>query len=389
MASPEILTLSSSPPRAFRAFHIPSSPALRSPSALSEKNLAGMHKEEDRIAENRPTLLTTKSTLATLLADDLPSATTGLPHNLQTASSSTIQLKDSKPTRRQPTAKSSSVQDADGLGGTTKKKISASDNTEVKKPRREKVVGEPTDTDTGIEKKLQKPRSKKAQGGDGTKEKAVRKPRAKKPTGEAQAKLPKAQVTKHAIAPNSKSKKPDLVSRHFSTTIDLGKTSEASPSSGLLEAVKRRTCWTPPKPTVKATVVINDVSGVTDDTSSPAATADLDRTSEVFSDLLGNFAFTGLQVPSGKKSSECLGTKKRKLIELVTTNISTSKSETAAAKGKAAKKKVRTITDQATSAYSHDAALSTGPEAKDGFKIPSKPRSGSNAKVSSKRGKGT
>lgn len=393
MASPDILTLSSSPPRVFRAFHIPSSPALRSPNALSEKISIGRHNEEDRIAENRSNLLTTKSTLAALVADDLSSASTGLSHKLHIDSSNIVQLRDSKPTKGQPTAKEVSGQDADKLGGTRKKKLPGSgDNTKVKKPRRKKADSECTDSDTVIQKRpreLQSKNAEESKGGYGIKVKAVRKPRTKRPSAEAQAKLPISQVTKHALAPTSKSKKLDLVSRHFSTAVDLDKTSEDSSSSGLLEAVKRRTCWTPPKPTIKATLFINDISGVVDEPSSPAVNADVDQSSEGFSDLLGNFAFTGLQIPSRKKSSETLGTKKRKLIELITTNISTSKPEIAAAKGKGAKKKARTITDQATSAYRPEAAVSTEPAAHDGFKIPPKPRSKRNVKVSSKCGKGT
>ena len=415
MASPDILTLSSSPPRLFRAFHVLSSPALPSPSTLFTNDSLRVQKNNGLapVADSTTVLSATKSTAATLLSDDLPSAGTSLSRNLGNGSIDTIQLKNSKHTKKRSIAKPDSVQEADGLAGIRKKTTGhediSRDGTEVKKSGRKNADGEPTESATGIEKKARKSRSKKVDelGEDGIKARAVRKPRTKKADEEAQAKFPKSRVTKHSIATDAKTKKdkakskrPELVSKHFSTTVEPSKQSEDSSNNGLLEAVKRRTCWTPPKPTVGTTCFTTPVSDVADDVNDLAGSAILEQPSRGFSDLFGNFAFSSVEPPvSGKKTSDSLGTRKRRLIEMVTTNISTSNLVTATTKSKAPKKKARTITDQATSAYSHDEELPTTPApllqyfsretTNDGFKIPPKPRTKSPVKVSSKRGNGT
>lgn len=421
MASVDILTLSSSPPRLFRAFNIPSSPALPSPSHLFKKSSVQSWTGTGLApaADSGITSSTTKSTLATLPSDDLPSAGTSLSLKLGSGEDGIIQLKKTKHTKRGSIEKSDPIQEAGSLAETGKHIASrpeclSIDGTAVKKPRRKKANNGRTDLITGKEKRVPKPRSKTADGtlaDGGLRARAARKPRAKKTEGEGQTQLPKSQVTKHSTTTSTKpvkvtsiSKKPALVSRHFSTAVELNKSSEDPLNNGLLEAVKRRTCWTPPKPTVGTTCFTTEASDAANDTKDLAGCESSEETDRRLSEFFGNFAYSGVQAPAvGSEPSNSSCTRKRKLIELVTTNISVSNSATAATKTKATKKKARTLTDQATSAYSHNEELSTTPAPllqyfsyektdiadNDGFKVPPKPRSKSPVKRSSKRGNGT
>ncbi|KAH8596677.1 hypothetical protein B0O99DRAFT_619655 [Bisporella sp. PMI_857] len=251
----------------------------------------------------------------------------------------------------------------------------------AKKVVEEATVGEATDENlsmglgmgiagTSLAKKddapntraVRKPRAKKvATMQNSSKEKAVRKPKVKK--ADAQAKFPKAQITK-----------PDLelsVNKHFPT--DHGKTVDLD--KGLAEAVKRRSTWTPPKAT-------------------DAAENPLHKSAE-FANLLGSFQFN--EGHSKRKINQSLlnaaGARKRKLIELVKTNSSSRL--TSPEKPKTVKKKARTLTDLATSAYALEEEIAeTGATSllqyfslgtmeethKDGFKVPPKPRTKSPTK---------
>jgi hypothetical protein len=234
----------------------------------------------------------------------------------------------------------------------------------VAKPR--KVATRKADEVDGEKepKKPSKPRAKKSTESTDVKEKPARKPKAKKSDGDSQSKLPTGKVTKNSNGSRgtAKSKK---------TSIDL------LDDYGLLKAPERRTDWTPPIPTrnsaaISPLPIFSRGSGSTN--------------------LFSTFGFTKAESVGEKKVLDGQGTRKRKLIELVETNIS---SAAAAPKAKAPKKKARTITEQATSAYAEE---EESPEkapllqyfslTTDGFKIPPKPRSKSPIK-GAKAKKGT
>jgi hypothetical protein len=250
------------------------------------------------------------------------------------------------------------------------------------------------------EKAPRKSRAKKADGEgtvrDAAKEKAVRKPRTKKVDSDIQTKLPNTQVTK---ASSSKEEKDENTkSKTYDTTTTADDPFTDSLDYGLVEAVKRRTNWTPPPPTVETTSLTTPV---------PADLLDCGQTSggskaseervRGFQDLFGNFGFNKVDNITKKVMPDGVGVRKRKLIELVKTNISAF--TTVVPKAKAPKKKPRTITEQATSAYAEEdvepgkpAPLlqyfsfeTTDRVTTDGFKVPPKPRPRSPVKG----GKGT
>jgi hypothetical protein len=416
MAAADILGLASSPPRPFRSFNISSSPALPSPRDFFKKNPFGLQTESGLAPISQSFTASCAPGLdlgQKPLLDDTPSARTSSSVKLGIEVDGSIGHKNSGPTmiRSKPDA----VLVNDHLAGTRKKtakcKDISLDSTEAKKPRAKKVDGEPTGLATGRKKQVPKRRSK---NGDKPSEnrpndKAVRKRRAEIIDGEAQTKMPNSWITKSSIvsrADNGRvSAKPELVSCYFSTAEEITEQPGNPLCNGLLEAVKRRTCWTPPKPTTRTATVtaqysVDAVGDFVPSDESPI----LKERGSAFDDLFGNFGFNNIQIPlSGRKVSETSCARKRKLLEMVNTNVSASKSVTAAPETKATKKKVRTITDKATSGYSHEEELVTNPApilqyfsyqtidsaTSDGFKIPSKPHSKSPVKSSLKRGNGT
>lgn len=410
MASVDIWAVSSSPPRPFRSFNnISSSPDLPSPSDLFKRKRRVLPTGSglDSTLHNAAAL--SKSTSVTPFSIDRPSTGISLSFELGSTGNSILEIKKPKHAKTSSIAKADSVQEADNLTGPRKKASKHQDvsikGVAAKNQRQKKTDGEPTDVVAKIEKKARKPRPKKADkpvGEDGIKEKAPRKSRAKKTDGPAQTKMSLSQVTKPSMPSKAKttkdatkSKKPELVSRHFSTA-EFSKASEDSLDNGLLDAVKRRTCWTPPKPTVET--FITTQSDAADESNSIVEYASPGEKSSGFSDLFSNFAFSSVQIPvSGRKLSDSSGIKKRKLTEMVPTSGSTSNTATATPKAKAQRKKARTITDQATSAYSttpgsllqYLSVETSNPRTNDDFKIPTKPRSKNPVKTSSKRGKGT
>ncbi|QSZ36362.1 hypothetical protein DSL72_006238 [Monilinia vaccinii-corymbosi] len=271
--------------------------------------------------------------------------------------------------------------------------------------------------ESAVEKKTRKPRAKKGDdvAGEVVKEKVPRKPRAKKidvepgseivPKEKAvkkadgdtnlQPKMVQGKVTKTANFSNTekvKVQKAETVSKHFSVNPIIEEEIIAEDGSGLVEAIKRRKNWTPPKPT-QVPIAIED---------SPADDG-LDTSSKGFTDLLRNFGYSSNEANTIDKSvtsgvsTGAAATRKRKLIEMVTTNIPPT-SGTKVTKQKAVKKKARTITDLATSAYAKDEdncgtdldasapllqyfpQAGSGGVTSGGFKIPPKPRSKSPAK---------
>jgi hypothetical protein len=218
----------------------------------------------------------------------------------------------------------------------------------VRKPRTKKVADS---SEPPKEKKPRKPRPKKADAAPaevGTpKEKPARQPRAKKADDPDQAKIPRGRVTKTTARKTTNSKATELVSKHFET--DSGPAAlptgaeEPTAEHSLSNAMPRRLDWTPVK--------FNDAAGpgdqVNDSTDSPADGCA--REMQQPTDLIGSFGYSGtLKKPLADVTNTSSGPKKRKLIELVQTNASAMAPPE---KKKAVKKKPRTITELATSAY--------------------------------------
>ncbi|TGO85239.1 hypothetical protein BPOR_0417g00090 [Botrytis porri] len=275
----------------------------------------------------------------------------------------------------------------------------------ARKPRAKKA--DVVTCDGAKEKAPRKPRAKKTDVEAGsesvTKEKAVRKPRAKKTDGgiTVQPKMAKGRVTKTTNASNLdkiETPKADKVSKHFASN-PVVEDILAEEGFGLAEAVKRKKNWTPPKP--------NNVLVDYDDSTEAGGSS----SNQGFTELLGSFGFSSSEANSFEKRissgvpNGAAATRKRKLIEMVNTNIPTSLG-TKATKEKAVKKKARTLTDLATSAYAttedNDTTsnapapllqyfpnAASGELTDDGFKIPPKPMSKSPVKGLSKSKKGS
>lgn len=282
-----------------------------------------------------------------------------------------------------------------------KKDDAAIDGTKAKKPQktRTNTVGEePREDDVVKEKAPRRSRAKKVEReANEPQEKSARKCKAKKADVDSQRKLSNAQVTK---ASTSKSKK-DVTTKSKKKDPTTGVDPIVDSSNyGLVEAVKRRTNWTPP-PRTAETISLSTPTAVVllDGGLISGGLKASDERSKGFQDLFGKFGFNKLDSNTTERvTSDGAGTRKRKLIELVKTNVSTS-TTTAVPKTKAPKKKPRTVTEQATSAYIEEDEGSTKPApllqyfsfettnrvTSDGFKIPPKPRS----KSPVKGGKGT
>lgn len=271
---------------------------------------------------------------------------------------------------------------------------------EPKKPRKprakksDEVVGEDGEPKEPAPKKSRTKKPITEENGEGpVKEKGVRKPRPKKAAkaeGDTQTKLSKGRVTKSSAseeASNSKQLKSTIAS---TDNLDFG----------LVEAVSRRTAWTPPPANsmaLETPTPIGVEAGIIDSFES-------EEKAKGFKDLFGSFGFTTSAAnPTEKSSSDGAGTRKRKLIELVKTNVSEAETVAAVPKPKAPKKKARTITEQATSAYREEAeeppvepapllqyfSYKSATDTNDGFKIPLKPRSKSPVKGPKKSKKGS
>jgi hypothetical protein len=250
------------------------------------------------------------------------------------------------------------------------KKVDEDKEGKVKVAKSRKVATKKIDEVDGEKepKKPSKPRAKKSTESTDVKEKPARKSKAKKSDGESQSKLPTGKVTKNSNGSKSTSK-----SKKTSVDLDPPNIDDY----GLVKAAERRINWTPPVPTGKTA----------DLTPLPIVSRGSGST-----DLFSTFGFTKTESVGEKKALDGQGTRKRKLIELVETNIS---SAAAAPKAKAPKKKARTITEQATSAYAEE---EESPEkaplleyfslTTDRFKVPPKPRSKSPIK-GAKAKKGT
>jgi hypothetical protein len=259
-----------------------------------------------------------------------------------------------------------------------------------RKPRAKKIEGG-GETDGAVKATARKPRVKKSDkdidGDDTSKEKPIRKSRAKKPSEVSQAKMIKGKVTKASTA---NSKPPGVLPGSKTAALE-----SSIDDFGLAEAVRRRANWTPPVPTAKPVNTTPLPSDIFDSWLASGGSTVSSEGSREFKDLLGNFGFIkGRNSAEEKKPEEVEMTRKRKLIEPVKTNVSVAGS-ISLTKEKAPKKKARTITDQATSAYVNEEqedATKTAPllqyfvlettdrPPNDEFKVPAKPRAKSPVK---------
>ena len=276
---------------------------------------------------------------------------------------------DSKPpkrSRKTATRKDIGLKNDKAAIGNSEADGNIADNVEPKKPkkpRKTKYQGE-LGTEHGVKEKMSGKPKAKDDGGVDQKAKPARKPRLKKADRDTQTMLPTAQVTKSTTKPEKaestkKAKKPALVSKHFAATVEP-ETVEDPLGYGLVEAIKRRSTWTPPKASPETAPVITPAPADFVDSGVGFALSKTSDESKGFTDLFGSYGFndSGTKKIEQKIPDGAL-TRKRKLVELVTTSISTSKGEASleACKAKVAKKKARTITGLATSAYSPDEEL--------------------------------
>jgi hypothetical protein len=320
--------------------------------------------------------------------EDVDSKTRSLarPKSRNSATDKTTDVEARKATKKP--RKTAAKKDHAAIGG--------AEITRLGKPWTKKLDAEAGEDDVAKAKAPCKSRTKKVETGDDTtKEKAARRPRAKKRDGDTQTKLPNSQVTKVSTSKGEKDATSTKSQKDAVIKID------PLPNCldyGLAEAVKRRTDWTPPPLTTKNASLTTPVPmKLLDGGLTSGGSRASEERGNSFRELLGKFGFSKFEsntmerlVPDGA------GTRKRKLIELVKTNLCTS---TTALKAKAPKKKPRTITELATSAYAEDdedsakaapllqyfSLETTDRVTSDGFKVPPKPRSKSPVKA----GKGT
>ncbi|KAJ8065875.1 hypothetical protein OCU04_004977 [Sclerotinia nivalis] len=457
MATTDVFIISSSPPRRLVS-HITSSPPLPSLDEMVNEKKASNLRRGSGVAPIPTGATTTFASASTLLRKSSSGSLHGFDNARSLATTAVEDGNDLKRSAKPKAPRKTATKKEDGTveevakasRKTVKKKDEdvagvvveevvrgAADIVAEKKPRKPRAKkGDDAEGKSGsvaeatVEKKPRKPRAKKGDDATGEdvkekvprksrakktdveagtetvpKEKAVRKPRAKKSDLDSnlQSKMVKGRVTKSANASNTnkvETSKADTVSNHFAPS-PIVEGIVAEEGFGLVEAIKRRTNWTPPKPT-KVPIDLED---------SPEAQGS--DTNKGFAELLGSFGFGSNEAGSIEKrissgvSNGAAATRKRKLIEMVTTNIPTVP-DSKTTKEKAVKKKARTLTDLATSAYvtaeedDDDNPLDApapllqyfphaapGESTNDGFKIPPKPRSKSPMKRVQKSKKGS
>ncbi|EHL02246.1 putative Structure-specific endonuclease subunit slx4 [Glarea lozoyensis 74030] len=219
------------------------------------------------------------------------------------------------------------------------------------------------------EQKVKKPRAKKAdlngeskprkkandavvdlENGDGSivKEKKPRKSRAKKTPEDLQTKL-SGSVTKASTKPEKSGSKQTVIQESLNIEAECV-------DYGLVKAVKRKANWSPPH---KSSITgLQNAGSIAGDLTARSPGSD-SSTSNSFSNLLGSFGFTNIETTNSmttKQSKETGVVRKRKLLELVSMNATATNApaEAATPKTKAPKKKARTITDLATSAFNEE-----------------------------------
>lgn len=414
MASTEFLLLSSSPPKQLLARDVSSSPPLPSLADMLKKK-SGSIPSESRAASIPGNATATFTSTAALL--NAPKVLLGADvirtFMLETkkdgkALEENTKLVKAKP-RKSVLKKIKDAQDKVAKTpqkATTKAKEGEVGGTEEGQPKkahksRAKKVVDDFDGAGAVKVAVpRKPRAKKSgkeANGDASKEKPARKPREKKTEGGAQSKLANGKVTKATSKPDRKSKAVKAVIAELDPFTDPA-------GFGLEGAVRRRDNWTPPPQASKPTENTPLNTEVLDGWLVSGGSAASIGGKTGFTDLLGNFGFTKtVESAFETKSQAAEATRKRKLVELVKTSVFAA-GAISPTKEKAPKKKARTITDQATSAYIDEenelpskpapllqyfALQTTDQPVNDGFKVPPKPRSKSPAKGQSKAKKGT
>jgi len=383
-----VYVLSSSPPaRDLSIFDMPSSSPLPSVGEILKKKPQTLRtgSRAAPIPQHAAATFTSAATLLhSALSKDLDIDTIKEP------------VKSSKPIRRKAVAKTvnkGEVKVAKPKNAAAKKAL-LNGEKELKKPRKPRTKPSDTAENGDISTKAiaaRKPRPKKADkkmDDETAKDKPARKTKARKDT-ESQTKLPKGKVTKFSTAPLADAA-PKAILDPFQDSLDIG----------LVEAVRRRTTWTPPPQSANQAVTTPLDVGLLDGSLSAGSLFSGEKI-KGFADLLGNYGFTKPESNIVKPTLAVDGARKRKLIELVKTSVAI-----AAAKSpeKAPKKKPRTLTDLATSAYAEEVQAppadpapllqyfslhTAGQTTSDGFKIPPKPRSRSPVKGGKKGKKGT
>jgi hypothetical protein len=253
------------------------------------------------------------------------------------------------------------------------------------------------DNDGDVEaavKKPRKPRAKKAEVVDDVEKKDSPAPkrRVKRNKTEEQTKLPRSRITKPSIKPTGEkwTRLNETEAAHHNIATAIPKAADVPDSpleNGLLlqEAVRRRLNWTPPRMT-------NALLGLDSEASNDIN--NIMGKELLNSSLLEKFGYnSGDDTRDIARAAGTTGLRKRKLIELVTTNSSAQRKTP---KPKAPPKKKRTITELAIAAYTNDTGTlaATAPllqyfpykdatdaagEVKDS-KVPPQARSGSSTK---------
>ena len=414
MAPHDIFTLSSSPPKALQTYNLSSSP-LPSLSEMTQKK-APILRTGSRAAlvpqnasasfKSAASLLKATSTKDLLGVEVVQSFMMDIGDY-----GDPIELPELPRDKPGKTAAKKKVDDGgEKVAKAPRKKAAKKDSidgeAQPKKPRKPRVKA--TDQDSGEnhtvkEAAPRKSRTKKADkelGRDeGSKEKPARTARAKKSDSESQTKLAQGQVTKSSS--KSASDKVDKASKSKKVETTLTEPLDSFADSvdlGLVEAVQRRMDWTPPAPSGKT---VEKFLGIGDGSTAIGSVQTVAR-SNAFTDLFGSFGFSKLDNNTVvNKVLETEKPRKRKLIDLVKTSVSTAAA--ASPKEKAPKKKARTITGQATAAYEEEEDTPAKPApllqyfsrqtseraTSDGFQIPAKPRSKSPVKRTLKGKKGS
>ncbi|TVY84454.1 Structure-specific endonuclease subunit slx4 [Lachnellula suecica] len=399
MVSAEVFTLSSTPPRQLVTYHMSSSPGLPSPSEIFEKKPQTLRtgSRATPIPEYAAASFTSAATLFNTASENLK----GLDaiRSFQSASADDLAASTTEPAKAakpKPRAKKVATKkdDWDKVAKpvrkpAAKKEEGGIEGEGVKKPRKSRAKkSEEFGEDGKVKEVPKRSRAKKVdaeQTGDGSvKEKAARKSRAKKTDGDSQPKLTKGRVTKGSKLEGASNAKTVEITDPFADPLDYG----------LVEAVRRRRAWTPPPATTQTSITPAriDVSG------EEISLLESGEKNHGFKDLFGSFGFTtGEANPIERASSGEAGTRKRKL-DMVKTNVSEA---AAIPKPKAVKKKAKTITEQATSAYmDEEEELPVQPAPllqyfsykntdNNGFKVPPRPRSKSPVKGGLKPKKGS
>ncbi|KAE8450660.1 hypothetical protein EG329_006004 [Mollisiaceae sp. DMI_Dod_QoI] len=388
----DILILSSSPPRQFAAYHLSSSPPLPSMDEILQKRPQSLRTGSRAAAISQNASASFSS--AALLLKSAPSAdairafaseddTTGEVKPAKVAKPRKVLAKKVEGEEKTKKIRKPAATDGDAAVGEKKK---------TTKPRAKKAVEDGAEILPKI-RVAPKPRTKKADkdnSGNGVdQEKPARKPRVKKATTDSQTKLLGGKVTKASATAATKLEKAPKPQE--------AKAVVEPQELDLPKALKRRADWTPPELDRKTAG-----HSVSDNSLSSSGLLSGQKRNG-FADLFGSYGFTKMENSSALVPVATDIPRKRKLIELVKTNLASVPVAPPKEKEKAPKKKARTITDQATSAYTEEGDLPVQPApllqyfslqtserpGGVGFKVPPRPRSKSPVKATSKSKKGS